>query len=296
MINSIDAAIDNDMGSTQHLETQEESATEESNVEEVEMGSEPQEEATTEEGEEVVEDETTPEGITVVSDGQEITLNSLEEAQKYIENQTALGGREDTLALAQEELGIESSDLALIAAAKKGDLSAISKIVKDSGMELSELFEKIEEGTEEFNEDFVLPETSPEEKYLKTSFSEEEGETFANAAMSGGKEFANEIIGSIENMKAFRRQVQSGLAAELLPQAIRESKINGTSVFDEYARLGHEKASSKSNESTEEKNKPASKANGVSVHEKPLEEMTEDDIWNMSPEDFKKYVDYQPQI
>lgn len=282
-------------GEEEVQETETQTSEETKSTEEVEQKTTTTEESATKEAttEEKATEEA-PEGISISTKNGSIRLSNLDEAKKFIENNKP-STTTDTLALAKEQLGISDKELALISAAKKGDTKALATILKETGMELSELFEKVEAEKDDFDEEFRLDTPTPEESYLRENFSDEEGENFAKTAFSAGEDFASEIISSVENIKAFRSQIESGLAGELLPGAIKKAAINGTSVFEEYAKAGHARVEAEKAQEKTTKNEPAQKANGIS-EEAGKKEYTEDEIWAMSPEEFREKFDYQPAI
>ena len=264
-------------------EQQEEESTEEEGNEETEVETESETEQ--EDNEETEKKELTFESFEATIGGQKISIDSAEEAQKIINNLSKPQVKsQDVWEQAQKELGVTTKDLALVSAIKSGDKDALLFIAKEADIDISQLI--YDEAPESFDKDFKPTVETEGQRIMSEISASGEIESFS-AAIDGTDTNFIENLGNVENLNAFRQQVASGKAAELMPLAKKMSTMENISLFEAYSKVGHAQKkqadSKKVAEKVTKKTPPAKKA-GISGKKAK----TAYDPWAGSDEDFMK--------
>lgn len=269
---------------------------EEAEEEEVDFLDESEKETETEIEEESEESESEEEisfkPFEAVINGEKISIDNAEEARKIIENLSKPKiSQPNVWQQAQKELGVTTKDLALISAIKSGDKDALLFAAKEGGLDISQLI--YDEAPTDFNKDFKPTVPTEGERIINEMTSTGELDAFSKIIDGTDENFITHLS-DVRNLDAFRRQVSSGKAAELMPLAKKRAAIEGITLFEAYAKVGHEQKQNEMKTETKKvvvdktstkKTPPAKKAPRQSTSKKDS-----DDIWEMSDEDFdKKY-------
>jgi len=224
-----------------------------------------------------------------VVNGESMSIDSAEEAQKIINN---LGKpqqkQSDTWEQAQKELGVTTKDLALISAVKGGDKDAMLFLAKEAGIDLSQLI--YDEAPESFDKDFTPTVETEGQRVMGDIEASGEMKDFSAMIDTTDQNFI-ENLGDVKNLNAFRAQVASGKAAELMPLAKKMSAVENIPLFEAYAKVGHAQKTATSEKKVEKettkKTPPAKKATPAGK-EAPKGEQTAEDIWDMDDDAFMK--------
>jgi len=266
-------------------ESQEEQTTEE---EVFEQSEEEGEEDVQEESEEesVSERSTNSEPVTVDIDGLSVELENLSEAKRIIER---LEGKQttDKWKQIQDDTGVTTKDIALLVAAKQGDKSALATLLKQSEVDP---FDLESEDIEEFNKDLELQEVTPELQFVQSiQSSPERAKAFSDVLDRTDEDFIQSLGTSVQNLQSFEKHIQDGLAQKILPQAKKVSMLENMSLYDAYLKVGREltqkETESKSTKRVSKKTPLSNKASN-SKNKVTEKELTEEDYFNMSDEQF----------
>lgn len=217
--------------------------------------------------------------------GTDITVDSAEEAQKIIANLSkSPEPQTDVWAQAQKELKLNTKDLALVSAVKGGNKDALLFLAKQAGLDLSEMI--YDEAPATFDKDFTPTVETEGQRVMSDIQRTGEMETFSSV-IDGTDENFIQNLSDIKNLNAFRRQVASGKAAELMPLAKKQALVDGSTLFEAYAKLGQEQAASNKKKvvPVTKKTPPAKKARKSSA-EKKSGKITPESIYEMSDEEF----------
>lgn len=235
------------------------------------------------------EDSSTFETFEAVINGQIIEVESAEEAQAIINNlsQPKLE-QPDVWSQAQEKLGVTTKDLALVSAVKGGDSKALLFLAKQAGLDISQLI--YDEAPDSFDADFKPTVKTEGELVMGDIESSGEMGAFTEALNMTDSNFIQNL-GDVKNLNAFRKQVKSGKAAELMPKAKKLALVKGIPLFEAYATLGHEAKTDKTDKTvtkTVTKKTPPLKKAPKSADEASKGEESAEDIWSLSDEEFNK--------
>lgn len=262
----------------------------EEEVEETEI--EIEEEPETEETETEVEeggDVTSFEPFEATVNGTKITIDSLEEAKKLINNLSRpVPKQPDIWEQAQKELGVTTKDLALMSAIKGGDKDALLYAAKQAGLDISQLI--YDDAPDSFDKDFTPTVETEGQRIMNEISTSGELETFSSMIDQTDQDFIKNLA-DVKNLNAFRSQVASGKAAELMPLAKKMAALENITLFEAYAKVGHEQAAKVETQAVDtkqatKKTPPVKKATKSGKEAKAKTE----DIWSMSDEEFdKKY-------
>ena len=236
------------------------------------------------------------EPITIKVNGNEITLDSKDELQKYMvkmENNkpSKRKSKNDQLI---EQSGLSESDIQLLVDAKKGNKAALAKLASDAKIDLLD----IEEGMDSKYEAEFKPSYMSEVDEIAEDIMNNEPlyEKFQGAVKSVPQDFVQAISNDASALKHFAGHVESGLAEKIIPLATKAAMLNDEPFLNAYARIGREISESTPSEKKVEKRKVnpradqlrkrASKTKGSNKGTKSVD--SADDVWNMSTEDFNK--------
>lgn len=271
--------------------TLESTTTEEEDTEQEETTKEEEESEETESDEdsETEEEETETEDnsfkpFEATINGQKIKIENAEEAQKIINNLSKPKSQEPNIwDQAQKELGVTTKDLALISAIKSGDKDALLFAAKEGGLDISQLI--YDEAPTNFDKDFTPKVQTEGERVINEMTSSGELTDFS-AIIEGTDENFIQNLSDVKNLNAFRQQVASGKAAELMPLARKMSALEGITLFEAYAKVGHEQKSTEAKKvvdrATTKKTPPIKKATKSGSQAKT----SDDDIWGMDDAEF----------
>ena len=237
------------------------------------------------------------EPITVRLNGNEIQLDNMSEVKQYLaKKNSAPTSRKNKSQQLMEQSGLSEEDIALMVDAKKGNKAAIAKLAKNAEVDVYDLDDEMAESyTPEFQAQYMSEVDEVAEEIMSN-------ESLAKDFQEVTKTLPEDFIGAIASnpiaLRNFAQHVESGLAQEVLPQAMKKMLLEGGDLLTHYTTLGEEafqarskdpaasKTKRKLNPRAEELKKQATKKSSKPGKRKG--EVTASDIWDMSDEDFEK--------
>lgn len=228
--------------------------------------------------------------------GQKITLKSEDELKAMLsKGAESLSKQDNSLDLENEIIKqgkITADDLKLLIDAKNGDAKAIAKLAANSNIDILEV--------EADDADKYVPTFAPvivsdvEKVAREISADVEHANTFTAIASALPQEFKDTIMSNANDLKTFSEHIKSGLAQQIIPEAMKLVYTKGMKFSDAYVAVGLELTQTKQEPKKEERNltdrekelrkKASESGNNQSNGSKKT--LTVDDIANMSDEDF----------
>lgn len=239
--------------------------------------------------------------VEVNFNGQTISLDTKEELDLYLAKQAQNDSpsyKDDSITEAIiKQSGVTDADLQLLADVKAGKPGALSRLAKESKIDLAD--------AEEFEGDYT-PEFTPK---VTTSIEKAIADVRKDDALSSkfssvvekitgedGDEFLNLISSDVNNFNAFVDQVKSGVAEEILPIALKKSMLTGAPIADTYVAEYNNNLSSKKDTKPAEQKEKKKEERQISEKEQRLRdrvskdtgdskskqtaELTADDMWD----------------
>ena len=247
-------------------------------------------------------DDTTSDGsefepITVKFNGSDIQLDNMAEVQSYL-NRVGNTGKPKTSKEKQlmAQSGLSEEDIALMVDAKKGNKGAIAKLAKNANVDVYDLDDEMAESyTPEFQAQYMSEVDEVAEEIMSN-------ENLAREFQEVTKTLPEDFIGAIASnpvaLRNFAQHVESGLAKEVLPQAMKKVLLEGGDLLTHYTTLGEAAFNSNREKPSDSKTtrklspragelkKQATKKKVGQSKKKTT--LSADDVWNMSDEDFAK--------
>lgn len=230
--------------------------------------------------------------------GQKIVLNSEEELRAMLsKGAESLSKQDDSLSLEKaiiEQGKITADDLKLLIDAKNGDPKAIAKLAANSKIDILEV--------EADDADKYIPKFQPTiisdtEKVAREIASDKEhAEVFTKIASGLPMDFKQAIMSNANDLKTFSQHIKSGLAQQIIPEAMKLTFTEGLSFSDAYVKVGSELANKQPEQKKVERTltdrekelrKKASEQ-GNNQADGSKKKLTVDDIANMPLEEFEK--------
>ena len=232
--------------------------------------------------------------------GQKIVLNSEEELKEMLaKGAESISKQDNSLGLEKEIIKqgkLTAEDLKLLIDARNGDAKALARLAKISNIDILEV--------EADDADKYVPQFAPqivsdvERVAQRISQDTEHAEVFTRIASGLPLEFKTAIMSNAGDLETFSNHVRSGLAQQIIPEAMKLVYTKGISFNDAYVKVGIE-LTSKKDETPEtqdrtltdrekELRKKASEQGNDKGNSGSKKTLTADDIANMSDEDFEK--------
>jgi len=238
------------------------------------------------------------EAIKTKVDGQEISLNTQEEVKTFIErqNRNIQPSKKSLVEEITSQGNILEADLKLLADIKAGNIGALNKLAKENKMDLADVDEYEGDYETQFEPD-VLSEVDVVIQNIGAN--KELAPKFNEVVNNLPDEFLNAISTNAQDLVQFAGHVESGLAQELIPQAVKNAALNGGTLLENYIKLGEAKAAkAKETPTTKETKREVSekeknlRQRAGSDHDEnkggKTSDLSVDDIWNLSPEELSK--------
>lgn len=201
--------------------------------------------------------------------------------------------------LALEQAGLSAEDIALYIDAKNGDKNALAKIATLGKIDLLDVSE---EDATAYTKKFDIVEPNDAEIVAQSIVNDKQlFETFTRVTSGLPKHFIQAVTSNGKDLATFKEQIQSGLAQEIIPQALKLT-YQGVDFIDAYVRVGTKIMSERASNNTQqqqpqdrtisdrEKNLRKIANDKNSGSQKTNKNVEADDVWNMSDEDFEKLV------
>lgn len=202
--------------------------------------------------------------------------------------------------LALEQAGLSAEDIALYIDAKNGDKNALAKIATLGKIDLLDVSE---EDATAYTKKFNIVEPNDAEIVAQSIVNDKQlFETFTRVTSGLPKHFIQAVTSNGKDLATFKEQIQSGLAQEIIPQALKLT-YQGVDFIDAYVRVGTKIMSERASNNTQQQQQPQDRT--ISDREKNLRKIANDknsgsqnknknveadDVWNMSDADFEKLV------
>ena len=202
--------------------------------------------------------------------------------------------------LALEQAGLSAEDIALYIDAKNGDKNALAKIATLGKIDLLDVSE---EDATAYIKKFDIVEPNDAEIVAQSIVNDKQlFETFTRVTSGLPKHFIQAVTSNGKDLATFKEQIQSGLAQEIIPQALKLT-YQGVDFIDAYVRVGTKIMSERASNNTQQQQQPQDRT--ISDREKNLRKIANDknsgsqktnknveadDVWNMSDADFEKLV------
>lgn len=230
--------------------------------------------------------------------GQKIILNSEAELKAMLsKGAESLTKQDNSLSLEKtiiEQGKITADDLKLLVDAKNGDAKALAKLAKNSKIDILEVEA---DDDEKYIPTFQPTVISDTEKVAREISSDvEHAEVFTKIASGLPKEFKQAIMSNANDLKAFSEHIKSGLAQQIIPEAMKRTFTEGISFSDAYVKVGLELSNKQPEQKKVERTltdrekelrkKASEQGNNQSNGGK--RKLTVDDIANMPIEEFEK--------
>ena len=230
--------------------------------------------------------------------GQKIILNSEAELKAMLsKGAESLTKQDNSLSLEKtiiEQGKITADDLKLLVDAKNGDAKALAKLAKNSKIDILEVEA---DDDEKYIPTFQPTVISDTEKVAREISSDvEHAEVFTKIASGLPKEFKQAIMSNANDLKAFSEHIKSGLAQQIIPEAMKRTFTEGISFSDAYVKVGLELSNKQPEQKKVERTltdrekelrkKASEQGNNQSNDGK--RKLTVDDIANMPIEEFEK--------
>lgn len=203
--------------------------------------------------------------------------------------------------LALEQAGISAEDIALYIDAKNGDKNALAKIATLGKIDLLDVSE---EDATAYTKKFDIVEPNDAEIVAQSIVNDKQlFETFTRVTSGLPKHFIQAVTSNGKDLATFKEQIQSGLAQEIIPQALKLT-YQGVDFIDAYVRVGTKIMSERASNNTQQQQQQQQDRT-ISDREKNLRKIANDknsgsqktnknveadDVWNMSDADFEKLV------
>ena len=230
--------------------------------------------------------------------GQKIVLNSEEELKAILsKGAESLSKQDNSLSLEKtiiEQGKITADDLKLLIDAKNGDAKALAKLAQNSKIDILEVDA---DDAEKYVPTFQPVIISDTEKVAREIANDKEhAEVFTKIASGLPMEFKQAIMSNANDLKAFSNHIKSGLAQQIIPEAMKRTFTEGISFSDAYVKVGLELSKKEPEKKKEERiltdrekelrKKASEQGNNQSNSGK--KKLTVDDIANMPIEEFEK--------
>lgn len=233
----------------------------------------------------------------------EIKITSKEEllayAKKGVEQNKSIREKSNVELIA-EQGDLSHDDMMLIINAKKGDKNALAKIAELGNVDLLDVEN---EDANSYKNEFQVETVSEVDTAINEILSDSvHSENFATFAKQVPESFSELLLKDAGVLRAFSTHVKTGLAAKVIPEAIKATQLTGGNFIDNYASIGRRVAAEMKASTTETKEvKKSDDSREVSDREQKLRErashdskekggkktgLSVDDIWNMSNEEF----------
>ena len=230
--------------------------------------------------------------------GQKIILNSEEELKAMLsKGAESLARQDNSLSLEKtiiEQGKITADDLKLLIDAKNGDAKAIAKLAKISNIDILEVEA---DDADKYVNTFKPTIISDTEKVAREIASDKEhAEIFTKIASGLPMDFKQAIMSNANDLKTFSQHIKSGLAQQIIPEAMKKTFTEGISFSDAYVKVGLELSNKQPEQKKVERTltdrekelrkKASEQGNNQSNGGK--KKLTVDDIANMPEEEFEK--------
>lgn len=230
--------------------------------------------------------------------GQKIVLNSEEELKAMLsKGAESLSKQDDSLSLEKaiiEQGKITADDLKLLIDAKNGDAKALAKLAQNSKIDILEVDA---DDADKYVPSFQPTIISDTEKVAREIASDKEhAEVFTKIASGLPMDFKQAIMSNANDLKAFSQHIKSGLAQQIIPEAMKRTFTEGISFSDAYVKVGLELSNKQPEQKKVERTltdrekelrkKASEQGNNQSNGGK--RKLTVDDIANMPIEEFEK--------
>lgn len=231
--------------------------------------------------------------------GHKIVLNSEEELKAMLSKGVeSISKQDNSLELESEIIKqgkLTAEDLKLLVDAKNGDAKAIAKLAANSNIDILEVDA---DDANNYVPTFAPSIISDVEKVAREiSADTAHAEQFTAIASNLPQAFKSAIMSNANDLKTFSEHIKSGLAQQIIPEAMKLVYTKGIDFSDAYVKVGMELTSKQQEQKPKEeriltdrekelRKKASEQGNNKAGGGKKT--LTVDDIANMSDEEFEK--------
>lgn len=230
--------------------------------------------------------------------GQKIILNSEAELKAMLsKGAESLSKQDNSMSLEKtiiEQGKITADDLKLLIDAKNGDAKALAKLAKNSKIDILEVEADDDEKYVPTFQPTIISDTEKVAREIANDT--EHAEVFTKIASGLPVDFKQAIMSNANDLKAFSEHIKSGLAQQIIPEAMKRTFTEGISFSDAYVKVGLELSNKQPEQKKTERTltdrekelrkKASEQGNNQSNNSK--KKITVDDIANMPIEEFEK--------
>ena len=230
--------------------------------------------------------------------GQKIILKTEEELRAMLSRGAeSLSKQDNSLGLEKtiiEQGKITAEDLKLLVDAKNGDPKAIAKLAANSKIDILEVEADDADKYVPTFEPVVISDTEKVAREIASDTAH--AEVFTRIASGLPNDFKQAIMSNAGDLKTFSEHIKSGLAQQIIPEAMKLVYTQNISFSDAYVKVGQELVATKPAQKKEERTltdrekelrKKASE-NAGNGNQQSKKALTVDDIANMPIEEFEK--------
>lgn len=241
------------------------------------------------------------EPITVKSGDFDIVIDNKEDMLAYIQKgvNAPIASKEKSLESNIMEQGkLTQEDLTLLVDAKNGNKEAIAKLMEIAKVDALDIDEDM---ARDYKQEFQPYVETDIDKVANDIMQDNELTTqYQNITKQIDTDFVEKVQGNAELLKNFAGHIKSGLAMEIIPQAMTHRMKHGGTFFDAYSTIGQQMVTNKAKETTVEKKpeKPAITQREKSLREKITDQRetsndtgkptTSKEIWELTQEEFEE--------
>lgn len=233
------------------------------------------------------------EPIEVEVAGVKVTINSKEEMLAYIKKGASTFTAEPEKFTEEkvilEQGKVSAEDLKLLVDAKNGSKEALALLARKANIDIldveSEMADAYTQQTQYYKQSEV--DKVADEILSDTELASE----FKRVASALPQDFMSEITSNAHDLKAFSGHIKSGIAQQIIPQAINSQIVNGGTFLENYNKVGFAMSQKQAQpevkrEVGQREQELRKRASSGSGHNNQSATNSGKDIWDMSDEDF----------
>jgi len=240
--------------------------------------------------------------IEITIDGTKVTANSIDELKQLAQRKKSTKMPSEAEVI-MEQGKLSSDDLKLFVEAQNGSPEAIAEIARRANVDKDILYDAKAEAYKQ-SQNYNMP---TEADIVANEIMADKGlhEKFTNAVAVVPKDFVQAITANAEDLRHFKGHLESGLAQEIIPEAMKQMMMKGGKFMDHYIDVGRSKANSEASKQVDKEPKKTTqrqrkankdidelrkRSNSNSKNGKRAE-VDSDDVWQMSDSDFEAMFD-----
>ncbi len=245
------------------------------------------------------------EKVTINVNGHNIEIDSKEELMSFVKKGAESFGKEDKKESAEQEIieqgNLTREDLQLLIDAKNGDAKAIAKLAENAKVDLLEIDNN---DAQEYTPKFQYQEKTEIDRVAQEILSKPDLATkFRQVSSSLPSSFIDKVAQNADDLRTFSNHVETGLAEKIIPEAIKltykgydftQAYVVASIELGKKAKKEMEEADVKKRNISEReeilRKQASDNYNNNSKKKEDMGDLSGDEIWNMTDEEFEKYT------